>query len=357
LTDIKGYREKIDELDRKIVELLNARAEMAVEIGNIKSQEGKEVYDAKREVEVMKNLKKTNRLIPDESLRSIYREIISASRSLEKRDVVAFLGPEGTFSHEAAITVFGSSCEFLPVSDFETIFSEVEKGNAMFGVIPVENSIEGIVPRTLDLLAESNLLISAEISIKANQNLVSKEKSISSVKKLFSHPQPLGQCRKFILKNLQGVEIKETSSTSAAAKLASKTKNSAALASLTASQIYGLNVLKRNVQDHSNSMTRFLVVSRLPAGKPAEGVRTRTSIAFKLKNKPGELYRVLGIFEKNNINLTKIASRPVPSDTWGYVFYLDFEGHRDEKITASALDELAQIADDLKIFGSYPMEQ
>lgn len=356
MADIKDYREKIDEVDRKIVDLLNARAELAVEIGNIKSQEGKEVYDAKREVEVMKNLKKANRMIPEESLRSIYREIISASRSLEKRDTVAFLGPEGTFSHEAAIAVFGSSCDFHPVSEFENIFSEVEKGNAMYGVIPVENSIEGSVNRTLDLLSESNLYIMAEKTIVANQNLVSKEKKLSTVKKLFSHPQPLGQCRRFLLKNLPGVEIKETSSTSAAAKMASKTKNSAALASLTASQIYGLNVLQKNVQDYSNSITRFLVVSQLPAGKPLPGVKTRTSIAFKLKNKPGELYRLLGVFEKNNINLTKIASRPVPRDTWGYIFYIDFEGHREESNVATALDEILKITDDFKIFGSYPME-
>jgi chorismate mutase/prephenate dehydratase len=356
LKDIKELRKEIDELDRSIVELLNKRAGLAVEIGSLKSQSGKEVYDPKREAEVIEKLKKANSLLPEASLLSIFREVISASRSLEKRDAIAYLGPEGTFTHEAALSVFGSSVEFLPSPDFESVFGEVENGNADYGVIPVENSIEGSVNLSLDLLAASSLYICAEKTIAANQNLLSNCKNIKEIKKLYSHTQPLGQCRKFLNKNLPGVEIKEAASTAAAAKLAAKGKNSAALASLTAGRIYGLRVVKKSVQDFANNMTRFVVLSKRPAPNPDGSVKTKTSIAITLKNEPGELFSLLGHFEGGKINLTKIVSRPIPGSNWGYLFYIDFEGHRDDPAITGVLEKLTAMSQSLKILGSYPME-
>ena len=356
LKDIKDLRKEIDELDKSVVELLNKRAGLAVEIGNVKSKSGKEVYDPKREAEVIEKLKKANSLLPEKALLSIFREVISASRSLEKRDVIAYLGPEGTFTHEAAISIFGSSVDFVPVPDFESVFNEVEKGNADYGVIPVENSIEGSVNLSLDLLAASSLYICGEKTIPANQNLLSNCKKISEIKKLYSHTQPLGQCRKFLSKNLPGVEIKEAASTAAAAKLASKGKNSAALASLTAGEIYGLRTLKKSVQDFANNMTRFVVLSKRPAPNPDGSVKAKTSLAITLKNKPGELFSLLGHFEGKKINLTKIVSRPIPDSNWGYLFYIDFEGHRDDRAIAGVLDKLMAMSQSLKVLGSYPME-
>lgn len=355
MKEIKAYRNKIDAVDKKIVELLNRRAHIASEIGKFKSRKGMSIYDPRREDEVMKKLKRANRILPEKSLRAIFTEIISASRSLEKKPVVCYLGPEGTFSHEASLALFGSSCEFTPAPGFEAVFSEVGKGLADFGVLPIENSIEGSVNISLDLLAESSLYICAEKSIPARQNLVSKCRKISSVKRLYSHPQSFNQCRKFLAKNLPNVEVAETSSTAAAAQKAARDKNSAALASLTAARIYKLGILRKSVEDFSNNITRFMVLSLKEAQKSLKG-KDKTSIALTLKNRPGELHRLLGIFQKRKINLTKIVSRPLPRTAWAYLFYIDFEGHRDNKKVEACLKDVARMTEELKVFGSYPME-
>jgi len=355
LKKLNGYRNEIDTVDKKIVELLNERAELATKIGNLKSKSGREVYDPAREKEVLKKLGIFNKLLPEKSLRAIYTEIISASRSLEEKTIVAYLGPAGTFAHEVALLFFGSSCNFIPARGFGSVFNEVEKDNASFGVLPIENSIEGSVNLSLDLLAESSLRICAEKSIPANHNLLSRERDISRIKTLYSHIQPLGQCRKFINSKLSGVKIIETYSTSASAEKASKTKNSAAIASLTAAKIYGLNILKKRVQDYPKNITRFIVLAKNDAERVASR-KYKTSISVTVANKAGALHKLLGLFEKKKINLTKIVSRPSSGAGWGYLFYIDFEGHRDDKKADSVLQDIEATSKNLKIFGSYPAE-
>jgi chorismate mutase/prephenate dehydratase len=357
MADINDWRKKIDSLDAKIIGLLGQRAGCAAEIGKIKSQSGKPVFDPQREAEVVERLKKLNKRLPEKSVEAIYREVFSAARAIEKPTAVSFLGPEGTFSHEAAIEVFGSSCEFRPHSGFEGVVSDVEKGLADFGVLPIENSIEGPINVNLDLLRDSPLGIFAEKTIVAHQNLASKHKGLKKIDVLYSHPQPLGQCRQFILRELPGVEIFETTSTSGAAQLVANNPDSAyaAICSLSAARRYGLNVLKERIEDFpDNNNTRFIVLSAQTAKRTGHD---KTSIAVSIKNRPGELHRLLGLFGKAKINLTKIASRPIPRSRWGYLFYIDFEGHREDKKTAAVLKQAARMGESLKILGSYPREK
>jgi len=355
LKKLTDYRNKIDDIDKRIVDLLNRRAKIATDIGGLKSKSKLEVYDPRREAEIMKKLRKLESILPEESLRAIFTEIISASRALERKPVVSYLGPKGTFSHEAALALFGSSCDLRPASGWEGVFTEVEKELADFGVLPIENSIEGSVNLSLDLLAESSLLICAEKSIPAHQNLISNCADIASIKKLYSHTQPLSQCRKFISRNLPNVQLLETSSTAAAAEKAAKTKNSAAIASLTAAKIYGLGVLRQRIQDFPNNITRFMVLAKIDAERKPGG-KYKTSIVLTLKNRTGALYRLLGAFESKKINLTKIVSRPLPRATWAYLFYIDFEGHRRDAKVAEVLKKAASLSEELKALGSYPVE-
>ncbi len=354
MADINDWRKKIDLLDGRIISLLCERTECAAEIGKIKSKSGKPVLDPTREAEVMARLRGLNRLLPEKSLEAIYREVFSAARAIEKPIAVSFLGPDGTFSHEAAIGIFGSSCEFRPQAGFEGVVNDVEKGLADFGVLPIENSIEGPVNANLDLLRDSPLSIFGEKTIAAHQNLVSKQKDLKKVERLYSHPQPLGQCRKFILRELPGVEIIETSSTSAAAQKASKDSASVAISSLTAARNYKLNVLKKRIEDFADNNTRFIILSGQTLKRTG---KDKTSIAVTIKNRPGELYRLLGVFNKARINLTKIVSRPIPRSKWGYIFYIDFEGHREDKKVAGVLKQVARMGESLKILGSYPREK
>jgi chorismate mutase/prephenate dehydratase len=351
--DIGDWRNKIDGLDAQILSLLGERAKYALEIGKIKSHGGISVLDPKREAEIISRLKSLNSVLPEKSLEAIYREIFSAARAIEKNITVAFLGPAGTFSNEAAIQYFGSSCDLNPCPGFEAVFNEVDKGLADYGVLPIENSIEGSVHLSLDLLRDSRLNIFAEKTISAHQYLVSKLDNKKSAKRLYSHIQPLGQCKKFLTANLPGIEIHETFSTAAAAEKAANDLDSVAICSLTAARLNSLTVLHERIEDFPN-FTRFMVLSKqtmAPTGKD------KTSIAVTLKNKPGELYRLLGVFYKGKINLTKIYSRPIPGSNWGYLFYIDFEGHKDDKKTSAVLKAVAKIGESLKILGSYPREK
>ncbi len=353
MKDISTYREKIDRLDRQIVELLNKRVEIASDIWRVKEKAGNNVFDPIREKSILAKLKKVNKNIPEKSLENIFREIISAIRNTEKKLSVAYLGPEGTFAQEAAIKVFGRSCGYIPAPGFEAVFREVEKGLADFGVLPIENSVEGSVSPSLNFIKDSPLNIYGEKTLQIHHNLVSKLTKVSAIKKLYSHPQPLGQCRKFLERNLPSIPVIETFSTAAAAEKAAKTKNSAALSSLTAAKNYGLNVLKRRVEDYPNNFTRFIILSYQKAKRSG---KDKTSIVATLKNRPGELYKLLGIFKAKNLNLTKIVSRPMPHATWAYLFYIDFEGHRDDKKVDTALKMIARQTEMMKVLGSYPKE-
>ncbi len=366
-------RKDIDKLDDGIVKLLGKRAERALEIGRIKSKTGAPVVDPKREAEIVSRIKRLNKKLPEKSLEAIYREIFCASHTIEtpmaaaravkkktteaaeikKPARVAYLGPAGTFSNEAAVEIFGASSEFRSCPDFPAIFKEVEEWLADFGVLPVENSVGGSVDASLDLLNLSPLKIVGEKTIQVRQCLASKLKSIDDVKTLISHQQPLAQCRRFIAARLPNAGIIERLSTTSAAAEAATTPGSAAICSLAAAGNYKLNVLREGIEDFP-SFTRFVVLSNREAGPTG---RDKTSIAVTIKNKPGELYRLLGIFHKRKINLTMIVSRPIPDSNWGYLFFIDFDGHRDDKQAAGALKAIADAGASLKILGSYPREK
>lgn len=351
MPDLRNLRNKIDRLDREIVELLNERSELGTKIWKVKSRSGKQVYDPKREAEIIKKLKKLNKNLPSESIEAIFKEVFSATRAAEKPLKVSYLGPAGTFTHEAALKIFGAASDYRPQNGFETVFNDVEKATADYGVLPIENSIEGSVNLTLDLLAETSLSIFGETSVSAHHNLVSKAKSIKSIKRLYSHPQPLGQCRRFLARTLPNVSVVGTFSTAAAAEKASKDKTSGALSSLTAAKLYGLNVLKSRVEDFPNNITRFIVLSDQLAARSGND---KTSIIVTIKNKTGALYKLLSLFDKKRINLTKIVSRPIPRSKWGYLFYVDFEGHREDKKVMELLKMIARSTEQLKLLGSYP---
>lgn len=354
MPDLSSFRKKIDRLDREIIDLLGARADVAKQIWRVKSKSGRPVYDPIREAAILEKLKKINKRLPKESLEAIFKEIFSATRAAEKPVTVAYLGPEGTFAHEASLKVFGAASIYSPLTGFEAVFSEVEKSVVDYGVLPIENSIEGSVNLTLDLLAESSLNIFGETSVTVHHNLCSRAKSIKSIKKLYSHPQPLSQCRRFLARTLPSVTVVETSSTAAAAEKAAKNKSSAALSSKVAAKLYGLAVLKARVEDFPNNVTRFAVLSHRQAERSG---KDKTSIIVTIKNRSGELYKLLGLFDKKRINLTKIVSRPMPRDRWGYLFYIDFEGHREDKKIVELLKMTARRTEQLKILGSYPKER
>lgn len=349
--NIGDWRKRIDRIDSQIIKLLDQRTQCAVEIGRIKAATGAPVFDPKREAEVVERLTSLACVIPKKSLEAVYREIFSAARAVEKPLAVAFLGPLGTFSHEAAIALFGSSNDFMPLPGFAPILKAVEGGECDFGVLPIENSVEGPVNVNLDLLKDSSLTIFGEKTITAHQNLLSKAKDMRSIKRLYSHQQPLGQCRGYIQRVLPGVEIYETPSTAAAAIKAAQEKNAAAIGSLAAARIYKLNVLDKNVEDGASGKTRFVVISRTP---PRRTGKDKTSIAVAIKNRPGELFRLLAIFNRAKINLTQIASRPLKAGAWGYLFFIDLDGHREDATVEKTLKQVAKMSDFLKILGSYP---
>lgn len=352
--NIGDWRKRIDRLDSQVIKLLDRRMTCAVEIGKIKAATGAPVFDPKREAEVVERLAALARVIPKKSLDAIYREIFSAARAVEKPFSIAFLGPLGTFSHEAAIALFGTSNEFKPLPGFAPIVKAVETEECDFGVLPIENSVEGPVNANLDLLKDSPLTIFGEKTIAAHQNLLSKARNIKSIKHLLSHPQPLGQCRDYIQRMLPGVRIQEVSSTALAAMTVAAPgikEDYAAIGSLAAARIYKLNVLDKNIEDGAAGKTRFIVISR---SAPKRTGKDKTSIAVSIKNRPGELFRLLALFNKAKINLTQIASRPLKAGAWGYLFFIDLDGHREDPAVEKTLKQVAKMSDLLKILGSYP---
>lgn len=348
---LADHRKAIDKLDQKIVELLNERTEHVLEIGAIKLKNGEEIYAPHRELAVLERVCKANSgPITNESLRAIYREIMSSALSLEKTMVIAYFGPEATYTHQAAIRRFGSSLSYVPQKTIGDVFSEVSKRRADYGVVPVENSTEGIVTHTLDMLVDSDLKIVSQIVLPIQHCLLSRGPR-EGLKKLYSHPQPIGQCRTWLQINLPHIEIVETSSTTRAAQQAAEDPKSAALASSLAAEKYGLNILESDVQDSSNNATRFLVLGRQCS--PPTG-RDRTSLMISLAHEAGALHKALAPFRKHNINMTKIESRPNKRKAWEYFFFVDCDGHIEDPKLAKACAQLARDCAFLKILGSYP---
>jgi chorismate mutase/prephenate dehydratase len=345
------HRQAIDQLDHRIVELLNERTAHVLEIGAIKIKNGEEIYAPHRELAVLERICKLNKgPITNESLRAIYREIMSSALALEKSMSIAYLGPEATFTHQAAIKKFGSSLGYAPQKTIADVFNEVSKGRADYGVVPVENSTEGVVTHTLDMLVDSDLKIVAQIILKIQQCLVSNSKK-EQVTKLYSHPQALGQCRGYVSKHLPAAEIVETSSTTRAAELARDEKGAGAIASSLAAEKYGLKIVELDIQDNSINATRFLVLGR-QCSPPTP--KDRTSLMLSVADEVGALHRALAPFSKNKLNMTRIESRPNKRKAWEYFFFVDCEGHYENQKVARAIKEIEKECNFVKVLGSYP---
>jgi chorismate mutase / prephenate dehydratase len=300
---------------------------------------------------VLNRLYKLNKgPISNPSLKAIYREIMSSALSLEKSMAIAYFGPEATFTHQAAIRRFGSSLRYVPQKTIGDVFAEVSRNRADYGVVPVENSTEGVVTHTLDMFVDSDLQIVAQIVMPIQQCLIGNAKR-KNINKLYSHPQALAQCRAWLQNNLPGVEIIESSSTTRAAELASQDPNSAAVASALAAERYGLRILEADIQDNSENITRFLVLGRQCS--PSTG-NDRTSLMFSIADQVGALHRALAAFRRSKINMTKIESRPNKRKAWEYFFFVDCDGHITDRKLARAIEHLSQHSKFLKVLGSYP---
>ena len=346
-------RRKIDQIDSKIVDLLNKRARETLQIKKLKKKLKKGVFAPHREKEVYEKVRERNKgPLSPESVSAIYREIMSASLALEKSPKIAYFGPEATFTHIAALAKFGSSVEYIECKSISEVFTEVERRRADYGVVPIENSTEGAVSHTLDMFIDSGLKICSEVYLHIEHNLLSRQKKISSVKKIYSHQQVFAQCRMWLEKNLPNAKLVSCASTTEAALLAASGKGSAAIASRLAAKKYSLNMVAPSIQDSSRNVTRFLIIGKKEA-EPSKN--DRTSIVFSLKDKVGVLHDALSPFKKNRINLTKIESRPSRLKAWEYYFYVDLVGHYKNAKVKKALAELEKSCTYMKVLGSYPV--
>ena len=347
--NLDDWRSRINDLDNQILRLLNQRAEAVLHVGDLKRRQGAPIYAPEREAEIFRRLTTTNSgPLTAEAIGAIWREVLSASRALESPLTVAYLGPQATFTHQAALQRFGASVVYKPARSVGEVFDEVERRRADFGVVPVENSTEGAVNVTLDLLIDSNVIICGELRLNISQQLLSRA---AEIKRVLSHPQGLAQCRRWLAEHLPNVATEQALSTAAAAELASADPTVAAIASDLAGELYRVPILRANIEDNPNNSTRFLVVGRQPSGPTA---RDKTSILFAMRNEPGTLYRILEPLARLGINLTKIESRPAKQRPWEYVIFVDVEGHRDTPQVASALSEIGERTLFLKVLGSYP---
>lgn len=353
LTEI---RNKIDKIDDQLLKLFAERAECVHEVGVIKKNEGLEIYAPDREELLLRKLADKNTKIdsklPEKSIRAIYREIMSAAKALEEELTIAVLGPEGTWTHQAAIKRFGHALSYDAKPNIADIFDMVERGKVNYGVVPIENSTEGAVIHTLDLFINSPLKIFDQIMMRIEHCLLSNTTK-DKIKVIYSHPQALGQCKQWLRKNFPDAILVEVASTAAAAELAKQNvaEGAAALASKLAAEINGLDVLEESIQDQSTNTTRFLVIGEKtcpPTGKD------RTSILFSVKDSPGSLVSALRSFESFEVNMSKIESRPSKQKDWEYVFYVDLAGHCEDDDVAKAIRELEVHCSLVKILGSYP---
>jgi len=347
------WRARIDEIDRQLLRLLNQRAELSLQIGRAKRETGEPVHVPEREQGILDELDRLNPgPLPGGAIRAIWSEILSASRSLQRPFRVAYFGPQGTYTHMAAIRHFGSSAEFVPVRGIPDVFEEVERGRADVGVVPIENSSEGVVNHTLDGLIDSELLICGEASLEIHHNLLSRAAELSDVKRVYSHPQALAQSRGWLARNLPDAEIVEIQSTSTGVEQALLDPATAAVASELAGHLYRIPALRERIEDYANNVTRFLVMGRRAAGQSG---RDKTSILFSIRDEVGTLYRILEPFATARLSLTKIESRPTRRRPWEYVFFVDFEGHRDDPVTQGVLAAVRERCLFLKVLGSYPI--
>ena len=353
-----ALRERIDAVDRELLALLNRRAQLALEVGELKKQEGSVVFRPEREAQVIDGLKAVNTgPLQQDSVAPIWREIMSACRGLETPTRVAYLGPAGTFSEEAALGFFGSSILRVPCANFDEVFHVTSTGAADFGVVPVENSSEGVVTRSLDLFLHTPLFIIGETSLFVRHNLLRRSDSLGGISAVLAHPQALAQCNAWLSAHLPQVERRPVSSNAEGARLASLDSGVAAIASTRAAGEFGLHVVAPAVQDDAHNRTRFAVVThpqRHPAPK-ASG-HDCTSLVVSVTNRPGAVHDMLVPLKTHGVSMSRFESRPARSGQWEYYFYIDLEGHPDEPHVATALNELRSVCAFFKVLGTYPVD-
>ncbi|HUO78354.1 MAG TPA: prephenate dehydratase [Thermodesulfovibrionales bacterium] len=352
MSELKNLRGEIDAIDEEILNLLNRRARIVIEVAGIKRKENTRFYSPEREKEILQRLISINKgPFPNSAIKPLFREILSASLSLEQPLKVAYFGPVATFTHLAAMRYFGSSSVLIPAEGIKDVFESVYSGQTEYGVVPVENSNEGVVSYTLDMFMDYDLKISGEVLLKISHNLLSRSGDKTKIKKIYSHPQPTAQCRKWLERNVPGIPILESTSTARAAEMASREEDAAAIASEVAAKIYDLHFVERHIEDYKDNFTRFFVISLEPSKRTG---RDKTSIMFSTKDRPGALFTILEPFKQAKINLTKIESRPSKRKAWEYIFFVDMGGHMDDKKVKKAIEEVKEGCLYLKILGSYP---
>lgn len=349
--DLKELRENIDQLDARIVAMINERYKYVLEVGKWKNQRLSAIYVPEREKSLLERLIGLNQgPMPEKTLRAVYHEIMSGALTLEKPLKIAFLGPQATYTHQAAMAKFGHSVDYEPKNSIADVFRDIETERADYGCVPVENSTEGAVNHTLDMFIDSTAEICAEIRFAIRHNLLARC-ARNEIVRLYSHAQVFGQCRAWLQENMAGIEMIEVGSTTRAAELAAKEKGAAALAGHLASEIYQLNILEENIQDCSDNTTRFLVLGKQ---RPVQTGQDKTSICFAVGDRVGALYDCLLPFKTGQITLTMIESRPSRQRNWEYFFFIDLLGHRDDPNVKEAVDELTSMCRFVKILGSFP---
>lgn len=353
IEDLKYLRDKIDAIDDELLKLINMRAQLAQEVGRQKSGVA---YRPERESQIFARLQQRNDgPLSQTQIKQLFTEIISACRALEDPFSVAYLGPQGTFSEEAVNKRFGKAVNALPCSSIDEVFRQVESGTANFGVVPVENSTEGAVGRTMDLLLQTPLLICGELELVIHQCLMAKQVDLSKIRKIYSHPQSFAQCQSWLIKNLrnlQGIECINAASNADAARLAANDEHAAAIAGKQAAEVFGLMLCACNIEDNPNNTTRFLIIGSQAV---APSGRDKTSLVMATSNRPGAVHELLAPLAHHQVSMTRLESRPSRANLWDYVFFVDIEGHQQDANIAKALQALGHNATFFKILGSYPV--
>jgi chorismate mutase/prephenate dehydratase len=355
---LEKLRKRIDSIDEQLLELFNQRASCAVDVAAVKralseaEDEGVDFFRPDREAQVISRLKSINQgPLSDDEVGRLIREVMSACLALEQPLKIAYLGPEGTFTQSAALKHFGHSVSTVPMSSIPDVFNSIESGHANYGLVPVENSTEGVISHTLDMFMDSKLKICGEVEIRVHHHLASKSQDVSQIKQIYSHQQSFAQCRRWLDQNFPGIERTPVSSNAEAARLASVESDAAAICGLPAVEIFELKICFENIEDLSDNTTRFVIIGGQDVGPSGND---KTSLLISTKNIPGALLGLLQPLADHGISMNKIESRPAQGHKWAYVFFIDIDGHQDDKNVTAALNELQQQAALFKILGSYP---
>ena len=348
-------RDSIDAIDEQMLELLSKRATCAEEVAKTKRESGEKnlwFYRPEREAQILNKMSANNKgPLANERITAIYREIISSCLALEQSIKVAFLGPKGTFSQEASSKHFGHAVETVPMGSIKQVFTEVENGSVDYGVVPIENSTEGVISYTLDVFMHSPLKISGEVSLRIHQNLMTQNKNWKDVTTVYSHQQSLAQCRQWLDDNLPNAEQVPVSSNTEAARRAKEDPSAAAIAGVLAAETYGLEIAKKNIEDNLDNTTRFLVIGKQDVPPSGED---KTTLMISAKNRSGALYHLLAPLAANGLDMTRIESRPSQNANWEYYFFMDIDGHAADPMVAKALGELSLESQMIRVLGSYP---